>query len=297
MRIRDLDPHRLGLLPLIGSPISASTASSVYNRVFDEYGVHAVFRPIEITVEQLPAFLDAAKLLGLPGCVLTSPLKSAVVPLLDEVDPISRAFRSVNAIRFRDGVASGRGLDGAGVVGAFDSAGVELAGARVAMLGAGGVSGVFASELAQRGIAAITILNRTEEKARTIADALRELFPAVEVGIAELTAENAASSARDADILLQGTTLGSKAAGTEWPDFGFVDALPAHAWVLEAVSNPPETGLIRAAKERGLGTLLGMDMLVEQMTTMFRFLLDVELPPEAREIARDYYCDLFGYVR
>ncbi len=47
------------------------------------------------------------------------------------MDEASRVFRSVNTLRFReDGRIEGHGLDGKGVIGAFDDNGVDLKGAR-----------------------------------------------------------------------------------------------------------------------------------------------------------------------
>lgn len=295
LRLSDLDPHGTSIIPLIGSPISGVVGPLVYNKLFDEYGIAAFSKPIEIRAEQLPSFLDAVRLLGITGFVLTSPLKSAIVPLLDDVDDVSLAYSSVNAVRIReDGRAIGRGLDGTGVVGAFDSRGVGLAGKRVLMLGAGGVGGVLASGFATRGAAKITILNRTEAKAARIARVLNEQSD-IEVAIGELTNRRLRDAAADADIVLQATTLGMKASSEDWGEFEFMDSLHANAWVMEAVSNPPRTRFVAAAQARGLNVILGMDMMVEQLAAIFSFLLDVRLPDDGKEFARQFYRDRFDY--
>ena len=46
--------------------------------------------------------------------------------------------------------------------------------------------------------------------------------------------------------------------------------MPASGWVFDMVTDPAETPLIAAARERGLQTVDGLDMLVEQAATSFK---------------------------
>lgn len=167
MNLLEMNPHETRYIPLIGSPIGGSTASYLYNQIFAAFGINAMSYPVEVKKGELPEFLAAVKFMNTPGCVLTSPHKQDIIQYIDDVDEASRVFRSVNTLRFReDGRIEGHGLDGKGVIGAFDDNDVDLKGKEVVMLGAGGISGIFATELANRGIRKLTILNRTVDKAR-----------------------------------------------------------------------------------------------------------------------------------
>ena len=293
MRLQELDTHRLAIVPLIGSPVSATFAPNVYNRLFDEYGINAVSRPIEIHPAQLPEFLQAVRLLGIPGFVLTAPLKSAIVPLLDDVDDVSRLFNSVNVVRLVDGRFRGSGLDGVGVIGSFDSRGVELSGKRVMMIGAGGVAGILAAAFAERGASQLTIVNRTLPKAEAIGVALRS-FCDMDVTTEELTVENLNRLGPEVDVVLQATTLGMKSSDRDWTDLEFLAHVRTDAWVMEAVSNPVRTSFVRAAEEHGLNVILGVDMMVEQLGAIFSYLLDIDVPREGKAIAREFFRERVG---
>lgn len=297
MNLLEMNPHETKYIPLIGSPIGGSTASFLYNKIFASFGVNAMSYPVEVKKGELPEFLSAMKYMNAPGFIATSPHKQDLTAFMDEIDDASRIFRSVNAVHVdKNGRMEGHGLDGKGVIGAFDDNKVDLKGKEVLMLGAGGISGIFASELARRGIRKLTILNRTEEKARYVADTLASCTEVVTASGA-YTAENARKAAKTADILIQATTLGMKGSGHDHPDLSFMEALPGHAWVMEAVSNPPETAVIQKAKELNLNTVMGMEMLVNQVKAICRFILGWEAPQEAKQIGIDFYCDLFHYRR
>ena len=297
MNLLEMNPHETRFIPLIGSPIGGSTASYLYNKIFATFGVNAMSYPVEVKKGELPEFLAAAKFMNTPGCIITSPHKQDVIPYIDDVDEASKVFRSVNTVRFyEDGHTEGHGLDGTGVIGAFDDNGVDLSGKEVVMLGAGGISGIFATELANRGIRKLTILNRTVEKAKYVADTLAERTPVITAADV-YTPENARRACETADILMNATTLGMKGSGHDHEDLSFVEALPKGAWVMEAVSNPPETSLILKAKEQGLNTVMGMEMLVNQVKAICKFILDWDAPEEAKQIGIDFYCNLFNYKK
>ena len=297
MNLLEMNPHETQYIPLIGSPIGGSTASYLYNKIFASFGVNAMSYPVEVKKGELPEFLAALKYMNTPGFIATSPHKQDLVPFMDEIDDASRIFRSVNTVHVGSGGRlEGHGLDGKGVIGAFDDNEVELKGKEVLMLGAGGISGIFASELAERGIRKLTILNRTVDKARYVTETLAARTD-VETACGEYTTENARKAAETADILIQATTLGMKGSGQEHPDLSFMEALPGHAWVMEAVSNPPETAVIKKAKELNLNTVMGMEMLVNQVKAICKFLLNWEAPEEAKQIGIDFYCNLFDYKR
>ena len=64
------------------------------------------------------------------------PLKAAVLPLLDEVDPVAARTGAANTVVFRDGRRLGYNTDVPGLVAALTERGVTPAGP-AAVLGAG----------------------------------------------------------------------------------------------------------------------------------------------------------------
>jgi shikimate dehydrogenase len=293
MNLSEMNPHQTMLIPLAGANVKNSSAVFLYNHLCDLYNINAFFFPKNIQSEELKDFFSACRLLKFHGSILTSPHKAPAVDYMDEIDDISRAFRSVNCIRFDPDKTVGHGFDGKGMIYAFDQKGADMKGKEVMMIGAGGVAGVFASEMAARGAKKITILNRTVEKAQYIVDELKKIYR-LEASCCEFTVENAKQVAATCDVFLQATTLGRKTF-EDYADLSFIDALPQSCWVMDAVSNPPETTLIQRAKARKMRTIIGMEMLVCQVEAIFDFLFNFKMDDRGRKAATDFYCKLFGY--
>ena len=292
MNILKANPHHTALVPLAGSPICQSVAVFLYNHLCDLYGINAFFFPLNISKEDFPDFYHSCKLFGFRGAILTSPLKGLAAGYVDETDSLSEQFRSINCIRFDNGKATGHGYDGKGMISSLDLAGADLSGKEIVILGGGGVAGIFAGEIASRGIKKIVILNRSPEKAKSLAQKLQHNF-SVDAAYGTLNKENAVKFSRTADVLLQATTLGMKGQ-KNYKDLGFIDCLPEHCRVLEAISNPLETELVKRAKNRGLQTISGIHMMINQVEIIFRFLFDVTVDAKGKESAYTFYYKLLG---
>ncbi len=102
--------------------------------------------------------------------------KEAVIPHLDELTPLARAMGAVNIIKkMRNGTLAGDNTNGVGYARSLEALlatlGKSLRGAQVLILGAGGSGRAIAFALAESG-ARLTILNRTESKAKELAHAV-----------------------------------------------------------------------------------------------------------------------------
>ena len=62
----------------------------------------------------------------------------------------------------------------------------------------------------------------------------------------------------------------------------FRSPLPAKGWVFDMVTEPAETPLVAAARERGLAVATGLDMLVEQAAASFKLFFGAD-PPRDRD--------------
>jgi shikimate dehydrogenase len=267
----------------IGDPIGKTNAPRVYNKLFSVLGMNAIMLPVQIKKGDLSQFLAACRTLGIRYFSPTMPHKSDIIPLLDEVDEMSRIFNSVNAVYIdQNGISHGVGLDGKGAVTALLDSAVELDGKNAVILGSGSISGVIGIELIKHGVKKLTILNRTMEKLSSIADILADRTEA-EIIPMLLNPGNLDQAARDADIFLQCTPLGMAGYPFTHEYLGFIDALPQSATVFEVIINPPETPVISAARQRGLKTVPGMRMLAGQMDVIFDFMFGVKLTMEHKE--------------
>lgn len=278
----------------VGYPMGATNAPQCYNKLFEVLGMNKIMLPVEILKGQLHEFLAACRLLNIRYLCPTMPHKADFIPLLDDVDEVSRLFRSVNAVRIDpDGSSHGTGMDGKGATRAMESCGVKFDGIHALMYGAGGISGVIGYELSRRGVKKLTIANLWKNEADLIAGILRENTP-MEIEVISTEPEALDKAAEDAELFMNVTPLGSKGFPHVHPYLGFIDRLPKTASVFDSIINPPKTETILAAEANGLNTVPGMKMLVSQMDLIFKFLWDVELQEEHKQACVAHMCGYLG---
>ncbi len=92
------------LLCVIGDPVSHSRSPKLYNAFAERGGADFVYLAFTVTHESLPDFIRSVRTLPIVGFNVTMPLKEAVVPYLDSLDPISRLCGAVNTVVNRDGI-------------------------------------------------------------------------------------------------------------------------------------------------------------------------------------------------
>lgn len=278
----------------IGDPINKTNAPRAYNKLFSILDMNAIMLPAQIGKGELGDFMDACRTLNIRYFSPTMPHKKDIIQYLDNVDESSRIFGSVNAVRIdEDGISHGVGMDGKGVAGALSDAGVGIAGKRVMMLGSGGICGVIGLELSRNGASSLAILNRTADKAAAIAEILNRETP-MPTTAARADKKELDRAAENADLLIQATPLGMAGYPHTHPYLGFIDRLPKTAAVFDAIINPPDTPVIAAAKERGLATVPGMNMLAAQMAAIFKFMFNVELTQAHKAACIDELKEFLG---
>ncbi|MFT5025772.1 MAG: shikimate dehydrogenase, partial [Ilumatobacter sp.] len=179
---------------VIGSPVSHSLSPAIHQAAFDAAGVNWAYTAFDIT--DAAAALSAMRLLGLAGLSVTMPLKEDAARAVDRLDPAARVLHSVNTVSWDGDQLVGSSTDGAGFVASLAAAGVEVDGAQISVIGAGGAARSVIDALGRAGAADITVLNRTPERAEQAASLSR----AASVGIG--------SDVTRADIVVNATSIG-----------------------------------------------------------------------------------------
>jgi len=113
---------------VLGSPVAHSLSPALHRAAYR--GLHLAgwsYDAIECDEQGLPALLDS---LGpeWAGLSLTMPLKRAVLPLLDDVEPLVAEVGAANTVVFTDGQRRGFNTDVGGIVTALRQAGVTTGG-------------------------------------------------------------------------------------------------------------------------------------------------------------------------
>ena len=268
------------IVGLIGWPVSHSVSPPMHNAAFAALGLDWRFVPLPVAVEPPERIGEAVRglrALGLRGACVTVPHKQAVMPFLDEIAPAARAIGAVNAINVTpDGRLLGDNTDAPGFVADLRSHGVEPAGIRALVLGAGGSARAVVYGLAEAGARAITIANRTRPRAETLAADLRAHFPDCELTVVG-EGQSFAAAAEAAALIVNCTSLGMtpQVETTPWPD-----GLPFQTGqaVYDLVYNPPKTRLLAAAEAGGARSIGGLGMLIWQGAIAFQMWTGIEPP-------------------
>lgn len=186
-----LDEQAVGkklLAGIIGdAPSHYAKSPPLWNRVFRDLELEAVYLPFDVDEARLPDFVDALKGCDrLMGANVTVPYKIKIMNYLDDIDEQSRRIKAVNTIvRTRDGRLLGYNTDGKGFVDSLTTpqpGGKEpfvesLAEMDILIIGAGGSARAVAFHLAEAvGKGRLFICNRTEEAAKALADDVSQVF-------------------------------------------------------------------------------------------------------------------------
>jgi len=231
----------------------------------------------EVHPDRLRETLDEAKEMRLIGVNLTLPHKLLAVQMMDALDESARQWGAVNTVRFeaRDGKGAWRPLrefgrppqeirahgfntDADAMTRSInEDLQMEVRGARVLLLGAGGAGRTAALKLAADGAGALFLVNRTPAKAEALAAEIRERWPAVPVTVGYPDGA--------VDLVLNATSLGLRADDPLPYDERRFSLRNAGA-VYDMIYRPAETALLKAAKAAGCRVANGIGMLLYQGT-------------------------------
>lgn len=252
------------LFAILADPIHHVRTPQAVNAYAKARGYDGVLVPMHVKAEGLSEVVSALRRLeNLGGVIVTVPHKTAIAALCDDLSPNARRIGAVNAVRREaDGRLVGEMLDGAGFVRGLKVNGIDPAGMRAYLAGAGGAANAIAFALAEAGVSALTIANRTRAKAEDLKARLAEAYPALAVAIGT-------PDPSGHHLVVNGTSLGLKDGDALPFD---AERLSADQIVAEIIMQPEETAILAAAKARGCRTHPGRPMLAEQVALMCDFL-------------------------
>lgn len=269
------EPSAFGIAGLVGWPVAHSRSPVIHNHWLARYAIPGRYVLFPVPAERLADALRGLSALRLRGCNVTTPHKQAVMPLVDDVDPLAKRIGAVNTIVVQeDGSLRGFNNDGNGFVQSIRDARPDWRpdAGPIAIIGAGGAARAVVASLADQGAREIRVVNRTYERAC----ALQALFgPPVSAVHWDARADALGGVALVANATNQG--MGGKSA----LDLA-LDRLPADAIVADLIYTPPETPLLAAARKRGNPTVNGLGMLLNQARPAFNawFGVTPQITPE-----------------
>jgi len=249
------------LYGVIGNPVRHSLSPILHNAAFSATSLNAVYLAFE--TGDIEECIKGIRALGIKGASITIPFKTAVMPFLDEIDPLAKRIGAVNTIVNDGGRLKGYNTDAIGALKALKEK-IKLPGMTCLIIGAGGAARAIGFMLKEQDVA-VSVVNRSRKRGEALARSLGCPFvPLDEIKDAK------------GDILVQTTSVGM---------YPHIDQCPVPENILEQgmvvmdiVYNPPETRLLKLAKNRGCVTISGVDMLINQGTEQFRLWTDLDPP-------------------
>ncbi len=246
---------------VVGWPVEHSRSPMIHGYWLKELKIPGSYEKFAVRPGELRQFLDKIREGELVGANVTVPHKEAAFAACDERTPVAEALGAVNTLWRQDGGLMGDNTDVAGFLANMDEAAPGWAErAKLAIvIGAGGAARAIVYALMSRGFERIAIVNRTQERAETLAAHFGGSTTAM--AWADLSKNLA-----EADLLVNSSSLGMVGQPPLALD---LSALPERAVVADIVYVPLRTPLIEAASACGLRTVEGLGMLLHQAAPAF----------------------------
>jgi shikimate dehydrogenase len=244
---------------VFGQPIGHSLSPRIHAMFAAQFGIALDYRAIDAGRNDFARALDAFARDGGVGANVTLPLKEDALALCADASDRARRCASVNTLT-RDGDRwRGDSTDGAGLLRDLRARyGFEPQDVRCLVLGAGGAARAVAFALADCGVEALVIANRTHDRAHRLAAAIAA--PNVEAIRWETLGDAGAF-----DLVLHATAAGHDGAALALPASVANGALCYDLSYGEAAAP-----FLRWAKSAGAEAIDdGLGMLVEQAAESF----------------------------
>ncbi|MFL5376505.1 MAG: shikimate dehydrogenase [Myxococcales bacterium] len=272
---------------VLGDPVAHSRSPAIHARAFALLGIDAVYAPCRVTASDLGRAVIGLRALGCAGFNVTVPHKTAMLGLLDDLEPLASRCGAVNCVALDEGRAIGHNTDAIGLLDALNEREVSI-GERAVVVGAGGSARAAAFVLAQiSALKSVAIVNRSLGAAQVLAHQAREAGARAEAF--PLGSDAAKRALREASLVVHCTTV-----GLSDDSLPFDPALLAPgAALVDLVYRLPggATALVRAARSRGIHAVDGIDVLVHQAIASLQIWLSrpmaalSKLAPQLREAA------------
>lgn len=265
------------LCAVIGNPISHSMSPAIHNAGYAELDLDFAYVPCQ--VEDVKGMLNGMRAMhNFRGLSVTIPHKVTAMKYVDEVVETDRVIGSINTIVKRDGKLIGMGTDGPGALKALTDAGVNPDGKTVLMLGCGGAARAIAFTLAQKtGLAELCMLDINAEMLQELTADLQANTGA-KISSELMNDDSLAVAMGKADVIIHCTPIGMHPK--EDASLVPADLFRTGQVVLDIVYNPLQTKLLADAEARGLKTISGVEMFINQAVLQFEIFTGGPAPEE-----------------
>ncbi len=273
-----INPEQKKHACVIGDPIAHSLSPLLHQAWIKALGLNASYEGHRVKPELFCQGVDA--LFARPGFVgmnITLPHKSAALKLANKASESAKKAGAANLLIRKNGTLYADNMDIEG----FCSPLLRMRGQaewknkKTVIIGAGGAARAALVGALKLDPGAITLLSRTDERTRALADEFDHRV-------------TAALWARREDELLGAALLVNASAGGMKGKEGLdlsLHRLGRGALVYDLVYTPLKTRLLLQAQDRGFSILGGLDMLIAQARPSFEMFYGTP-PPEDNDVKK-----------
>lgn len=264
---------------LIGNPVEHTMSPVIHNTLAKELGINMVYVPF-LVENNLKDAINGAYALNLLGMNVTVPYKSEVLDSLAECDELAEKIGAVNTLVRTEKGYKGYNTDMTGLYRAMKSYGITIEGEKVVILGAGGAARAVAFLCLYYGAEKVYILNRSIEKAKSIAKEVNEVME--RECIIPMPLNEYALLPEEKMLCIQATSVGLAPNDKEVviTDEDFYKRIHTG---YDLIYRPANTRFMQLVKEQGGKAYHGLKMLLYQGVEAFELWNQVKVREELAE--------------
>jgi shikimate dehydrogenase len=245
----------------MGYPVSHSRSPVIHRLFALQTEQDMQYELLQVTPEKLETAIRQFQRTGGKGLNITVPHKSAVARLVDKTSERAATAGAVNTLSFRDGEIHGENTDGIGLLRDLSvNLGVNLEGANILILGAGGATRGIVGPLLEMSPASLRIANRTLDKAQEIAEHFARSGPVTACRF------NVVPVSEPYDLIINATSAGLQGDTPPYPAAAITDQTYCYDLSYGLTATPFSVW----ARDNGAAhSVMGWGMLVEQAAESF----------------------------
>jgi shikimate-5-dehydrogenase len=264
---------------VLGSPIAHSLSPVLHRAAYWALGLTGwTYQAIECDETGLPGRLAGCGP-DWAGLSLTMPLKRAVLPLLDRIEPLAAEVGAANTVVFAGGRRHGHNTDVPGTIAALAEQGVTATfltpGASVLILGAGATACSALAAVRGLGIGEVSVAARDPARAGDL------LAAADRLGVKVTLSPFGGPPDHALDLLISTVPAGAADSYAQW--IARRALLPR--CLLDVVYHPWPTPLANAARQAGAALAGGFDLLLHQAAGQVELMTGSAAPLETMRAA------------
>ena len=246
---------------VMGYPVAHSRSPVIHRLFAQQTGQDLRYELLRVAPEKLEEAVRQFQRTGGKGLNITVPHKRAVFRLVDHLSERASAAGAVNTLTFRNNEIHGDNTDGIGLLrDLVVNLGLNVEGANILILGAGGATRGIVGPLLEMQPRAICIANRTLARAEDLVERFASRGPVTAAGF------DAVPVAKPYDLIINAT---SAIHGGEMPPYPEAAVSPITVCYDLSYSLHP-TPFCKWALEHGAANaVMGWGMLVEQAAESF----------------------------